>query len=563
MSIRDQLRERIRAERAAQAPWEVGKLVAAIAGGEGLAARDNLLFFTPPAEFPRRLSSLRQALDDRFARAQGAEQEQVLRFLADMAISLRSFLPAWNLRSGLGGAQLEEEAAATANLAARLAATAAPGVVSALLADWLAYARARLEAEKAADPAAMAAHLVGDSVAHYIERMSAAVTSGYLRRVAEARYRGETITELGNDYAAYLDYAMYLGVSFETTNPPLIDVAWTADPARWDKVVDRIIAANPTASDEELARLVTLEVVFANMRLLRPIFLLTEGRMGLVSLQVNPKKHGDADSMIADATAIYRELQAKLGGQVPNVVFKLPATYAGLKACRHLTLQGIGVNITVNFGMYQEMPFAQAISEGEALAAYLTEMNGRLAFPVRDELLAKAAGLGIGEAQAREAAAWSGVAIHKRLMRAILEKGYDPERVRPLVASLRWYAGAGYEHLPNPCPDVIDDMGTTVITIFPNIRHALDITPGLPFDGRQIEAPVPESALQVLEHSEIFKQGYYLPGDDARFRPEKVLSLEDEAANAAWAPVAATLNEFCNAYDKFVARIAARRPAGR
>ncbi|HOG46398.1 MAG TPA: transaldolase family protein [Anaerolineae bacterium] len=561
MSIREQLRERIRAERAAQAPWGSDRLAAAVTGGERIAARDNLLFFTPPAEFAGRLNDLRQALAAALPAAPAAEQEEVLRFLADMAVSLHSFLPAWNLRPALSEAQLATEAEATAGLAARLAGAAKPGVVSGLLTDWRAYAKARLEAEKAADPAAMAAGLVGDSIGHYIERMSAAVSLGYLRRIAEARLRGETITELGNDYAAYLDYAMYLGISFETTNPPLIDLAWTADPERWNAVVDRIIAANPTADDEELARLVTLEVVLANMRLLRPIFLLSEGRLGLVSLQVNPKKHGDAAAMIADATAIYAELQRKLEGRVPNVVFKMPATYAGLTACGHLTKQGIGVNITVNFGLYQEMPFAQAIAGGEALASYLTEMNGRLAFPVRDELLAKAASLGLSETQAREAAAWSGVAIHKRLMRLLREQGYDLERVRPLVASLRWYAGAGYEALPDPCPDVIDDMGTTVITIFPNIRHALDAAPNLPFDGKQIEAPVPEAALQVLEHSEVFKQGYYLPGDDARFRPATVLTLEDEADNAAWLPVAATLNEFCNAYDKFVARIAARRPA--
>ncbi len=556
MSTTDELRQRIRAERAAQAPWAVDRLLAAIVSGDTVAARDNLLFFAPPHEFPRRLADLRQALESRAA----AGQEQALRFLADMAISLRSFLPAWSLRPALGTAQLEAEAGKTAALAARLA-DAAPGVASGLLADWLAYARARLEAEKAADPAAAAADLVGDSVAHYIGRMSAAVSSGYLRRVAEARVQGATITELGNDYAAYLDYAMYLGISFETTNPPLIDLAWTADPPRWNAVVDRIIAANPAASDEELARQVTLEVVLANMRLLRPIFLLTEGRMGLVSLQVNPKKHADSAAMIADAGAIYQELQCALGGQVPNVVFKLPATYAGLAACRHLTKQGIGVNITVNYGLYQEMPFARAIAEGEALAAYLTEMNGRLAYPVRDELLAKAAGLGISEVAAREAAAWSGVAVHKRLLSTLAEQGYDLERVRPLVASLRWYTGAGYEGLPNPCPDVIDDMGTTVITIFPNIRHALDAAPGLPFDGRAIAAPVPAAALQVLEHSEIFRQSYFLPGDGARFRPAQVVTLEDEAANAAWPPVAATLKEFCGAYDKFVARIAARRPA--
>ena len=559
MSRVDELRERIRKERAAQQPLPAEKLADSIRTGLIQEARDNLLFFTPPAEFPARLDALRAALDQGFWGASPAGQEATLRFLADMAISLVSYLPAWNLRAGLEGWRLAQEAQATQALAVKLAGIA-PTVAQKLLADWQAYARARLEAEKAADPATMAAGLVGGSVGHYIQQMSAAVNSGYLRRVAEARYRGETITELGNDYAAYLDYAMYLGVSFETTNPPLIDLAWVADPDRWNQVVDRIIAANPNDSDEELARRVTLEVVLANMRQLRPIFLLTEGRLGLVSLQVNPKKHNDSASMIADATAIYRELEQKLGGGVPNVVFKLPATYAGLAACRHLTQQGIGVNITVNFGLYQEMPFAQAIAEGQAVTAYLTEMNGRLAFPVRDELVAKAAAVGISEDQAREAAAWSGVAVHKKLLRLMKEKGYDLNRMRALVASLRWYVGAGYEKLPNPCPDVIDCMGTTVITIFPNIRHALDTTPGLPFDGKQLDVPVPKSALKVLEHSEIFKQAYYLPGDDARFRPARPLSLEDEAANAAWAPVAATLNEFCNAYDKFVARIAARRP---
>lgn len=559
MSVLETLRARIRREREAQRPRAASELAQAVNSGRVLEARDNLLFFTPPAEFRQRLAALRQALESGLATAGKKEQEHTLRFLADMAISLRSYLPAWNLRGALDEPELAAEADATLVALRRAAEASAPEVVSALLADWRAYAKARLDAEKAPDPEAAARDLVGESVLDYVDHMSAAVNSGYLRRVAEARYRGETITELGNDYAAYLDYAMYLGISFETTNPPLIDLAWLADPERWNPVVDRIIAANPAADDAELARRVTLEVVLANMRLLRPIFLLTEGRMGLVSLQVNPKKHDDAATMIRDATAIYEELEQKLGG-VPNVVFKLPATRAGLEACRHLNGLGMGTNATVNFGLFQEMPFAEASAAGQAIASYITEMNGRLAFPVRDELLAKAPALGLSEAEAREAAAWSGVAVHKKLLRLLEAKGYDLSHLRALVASLRWYTGPGYEGLPNPCPDVIDCMGTTVITIFPNIRHALDHTPDLPFNGRQIEEPVPETALRVLEHSEIFRQAYWLPGEDDRFRPARPLALEDEAGTVAWAPVAATLSEFCNAYVRFVERIAARRP---
>ena len=225
-----------------------------------------------------------------------------------------------------------------------------------------------------------------------------------------------------------------------------------------------------------------------------------------------------------------------------------------------LNAQGLGTNATVNFGLFQEMPFAATTAAGQALTAYITEMNGRLAFPIRDELVANAASLGITEKQAREAAAWSAVAVHKKLLRLLKEQGYDLNKLRVLVASLRWYVGPDYENLPDPCPDVIDAMGTTVITIFPNIRHALDATPNLPFNGTQLDAPVPEPALEVLAKSEIFKQSYWLPGDDERFRPARPLTLEDEAGTAAWAPVAATLNEFCSAYDKFVERIAARRP---
>ena len=71
--------------------------------------------------------------------------------------------------------------------------------------------------------------------------------------------------------------------------------------------------------------------------------------------------------------------------------------------------------------------------------------------------------------------------------------------------------------------------------------------------------------LQVLAHSEIFKQAYYVGdkgganGEDEHFRPEHVLSLEDEQAVAAWPPVASTLSEFAKSYDHFVQRLISLR----
>lgn len=563
MTIEESLRQRIAAEAEQRRQEAINSRpetwAGLVAAGYGQRVLEDILFFYPPAALPQRLQDLARGLRASYG-VNGGNREPILAFLTDLTIALRSFLPNWHIHTALYPEQVRAQAEAMAALALDLARED-PETTRSLLATRQAQAAARFHAEAAADPQAEAARLIGRSLADYLDNMSAAVASGYLRRLSQARVNGEIPTELGNDYAAHLDYAMYLGASFVTSNPVLIGLAWEANPARWDPVVDAIIAAHPQADAHTLARLVTMEVVLSNMRLLRPIFLLTGGRMGYVSLQVNPKEHNNAASMIADAEAIYADLTRKLEGGVPNVVFKLPATQAGLAACRHLTGKGIGVNITVNFGLFQEIAFAQVIRQGHALVSYLTDMNGRLAFPVRDELLSKLpqlAALGIDEARCRCAAAWSGVAVIKRLHRLLSDDGYDLTRIRPLVASLRWYDGPLYAALPSPCPDVTEATGVAVITVFPNIRRNLDTTPGLPFVPDRVNQPVPEDMLRVLEHSEIFKQGYYLPGDVTHI-PERPILLEDEAATAAWPPVHNTLTEFGKAYDRFVDRIIARQ----
>ena len=57
-----------------------------------------------------------------------------------------------------------------------------------------------------------------------------------------------------------------------------------------------------------------MAVVEENCRLLRGIFLVTEGREGYVSLQVNPKNHYDGEAMVREASALYGDLEKRLGG---------------------------------------------------------------------------------------------------------------------------------------------------------------------------------------------------------------------------------------------------------
>jgi hypothetical protein len=233
-----------------------------------------------------------------------------------------------------------------------------------------------------------------------------------------------------------------------------------------------------------------------------------------------------------------------------------------------LNAYGIGTTITVNFGMFQHLPFARTIQAGQSIFSCLVEMNGRLAYPVRDELLGKLEALracGIDEAEARQAAAWAGVAVVKRLVRLLREQGYDLRRVKPLIASLRNYSGAGYEDLPGAFPDISEILGASIVSVFPNIRRSFDAQPAVELDPRRVDQPVPDEVLNVLRHSQLFQQAYYvadrewLVEEDERFRPGKELRLEDEAATAGWLPVQNTLREFCNTYDTFVERIRARR----
>ena len=237
--------------------------------------------------------------------------------------------------------------------------------------------------------------------------------------------------------------------------------------------------------------------------------------------------------MVREALYQYEQLRDDLGG-VPNVVFKVPATKAGLDASSALVERGIGTTATVCFGLFQAMRFAEVMSAGQALTSYVVVMNGRLASPVVEEL----------DDSLEKAGRLAGVAVAKRLQGALYggdptARGYDPEQVRILVASLRDHAGA--------IPDIEEALGVPVITVFPDIRRAFDASPRR-LNAQSVWRPLDEETLRHLAQSEIFRQAYYLPGDPDRFRPRQPLSLEDDERVQAWEPVRRTLHQFSQAY---------------
>jgi alcohol dehydrogenase len=527
-------------------------LAAGIRQGRIARAAGNLLFHTAGRDFSGKLGGLLDLLAGDFTDDRG----YVLDFLVTLAVDLHSYLPHWVLADRLAAGELERAGDRVLRLLEELSGRdqAAARRLHAQLREQ-AERRLRVEGLDEARAALEAARLAGASLTDFVHNSVAELARSNLLRAALAAEPGEG-TELGNDYAAFLKPFLRLGGSFVTTNPVLIKLAWDLDPEHWNRRVDDLIGGRWTreelaglvaggeealaAAVEEISSLVTMAVVEENCRLLRDIYLVSQGRRGMVSLQVNPRNHDDSAGMVAEALRLYAGLETRLQG-IPNVVFKLPATAAGRTAAVELTGQGIGVTITVNFSLFQTLGFAEALRESRAPVCYIALMNGRLAGPVHDELAALPGGA--------EAARWAGVEVARKARRLLYGGrqagglGLDPGKVRLLIASLRIY--------DDWLPDISELWGCPVITFFPNARAAFDR------HDREIKADAvygdtPAAELEILSRSEIFRQAWYLPGDPDFFRPRRVLSLEAEDAEALmdWPPVAATMKQFIQLYEE-------------
>ncbi len=78
-----------------------------------------------------------------------------------------------------------------------------------------------------------------------------------------------------------------------------------------------------------------------------------------------------AETTATDAEGMIKEA-AKLTPIAPNITIKVPMTYEGLKACRHLSDQGTMVNVTLCFSA------VQALMAAKAGATFVSPFVGRL-----------------------------------------------------------------------------------------------------------------------------------------------------------------------------------------
>ena len=145
------------------------------------------------------------------------------------------------------------------------------------------------------------------------------------------------------------------GVSGVTSNPAIFFKAISESPYYHDDVA-RLKAAKTPA--EPLYESLVIPDIQAACDLMHPEYERTSGRDGYVSLEVSPALAHDAAGTVAAG------LRLKAAVQRQNLLIKVPATVAGLKAIEELIAHGCSVNVTLMFSLAHVNAVAQAYVHG-------------------------------------------------------------------------------------------------------------------------------------------------------------------------------------------------------
>jgi len=127
----------------------------------------------------------------------------------------------------------------------------------------------------------------------------------------------------------------------------------TSNPAIFAKAVAGSDAYTAALQAADMQGLTTLEayeeLVLTDIRnaadCLRPVFERTARRDGYASLEVSPHLANDVAATVQEARRLWQALDR------PNVMIKVPATPAGLKAIGTLLTEGININVTLLFSL--------------------------------------------------------------------------------------------------------------------------------------------------------------------------------------------------------------------
>ena len=167
------------------------------------------------------------------------------------------------------------------------------------------------------------------------ERLAALAEAGvaiWLDDLSRERIESGNLADMVKDYAV-------VGV---TTNPTIFASALDDGESYADQVAQ--LRADGATLDEAVFELTTTDVRDA-CDVLRPVYDITRGLDGRVSIEVDPGLAHDAAATMAMAQRLWDHVDR------PNLFIKIPATAEGLPAITAATAAGISVNVTLIFSL--------------------------------------------------------------------------------------------------------------------------------------------------------------------------------------------------------------------
>jgi transaldolase len=147
------------------------------------------------------------------------------------------------------------------------------------------------------------------------------------------------------------------GVSGVTSNPAIFQQA-IGESELYDDQIQEIIEAEPSISTEALYERLAVTDIRLAADVLQPVYEVTGGGDGYVSLEVSPHLARDTEGTIAEAHRFWNLVDRE------NLMIKVPATEEGIPAIEQLLADGINVNITLMFSLRHYEDVAHAYLRG-------------------------------------------------------------------------------------------------------------------------------------------------------------------------------------------------------
>lgn len=285
-----------------------------------------------------------------------------------------------------------------------------------------------------------------------------------------------------------------------TTNPPLALEAVEHDRTHWVRWAEE--QHHDVGSAHELAWTLYREVLRRGAEQVLPLWEQSDGAVGQICGQVDPRLLHDRDAMVQQGIALH--------ATCPNVMVKMPATEAGIDGIRILSSLGISTNATLGFTVSQIMATARAARTGLSVArekgvdlsrtrSMATLMLGRMEDAPAFSEQALAADITMSESDRR----WAGVAVARKAYHLLQEQGME---TKLLLASMRLGPSLdGRTHIWH-----LEQLagGDTVLTIFPNILASFMQGYAEAPLRATIDEPVPADVMARLLRVPYFAQAY-------------------------------------------------------